>query len=297
MLDRGVPRRILAYVQIIRPYGPSILGFSVVLGEMIALEDIPPVHQVTLGFWSSFLLAASSFTINDYLDVEIDRVNSPDRPIPAGLISESAALIYGVVLAIGGLALAMSLGRYPFVMALLTFMLSVWYSLHGKQTGLLGNMTVAFCVAQPLTYGAIISTNMLNTTIVMVFLLTFLCNAGREVTKGIADVAGDAAKDVRSVAIIHGPKTAALLASTFFLLTALAGPIISWYSSGDLGSLNNAIMLPILVAEIGFVYSSVYLVRNPNRDHALNVTRQNNIWMITIVLSFLAQHLIGKMLT
>jgi len=265
----------------------------VVLGEVIALGSVPTTRQVTLGFLSSFFLTASSFVLNDYLDVEVDRINCPGRPIPAGLISERSALLYGTILAVTGSLLAMVLGLYPFAVALLTFLISVWYSLSGKQTGLLGNMTVAFCVAQPFAYGAIISTGSLNMTIVMIFLLTFLSNAGREVANGIADAAGDATKNVRSVAIIYGSKAAALLASTFFLLTAITGPIISWCSYGSLGSLNPAI-LPIIVAEIGFVYSSVYLTRNPNPDAALKVAKQTNIWMIIVVISFLAQHLIKQ---
>jgi geranylgeranylglycerol-phosphate geranylgeranyltransferase len=265
----------------------------VVLGEIMALGCLPATQQVTLGFTSSFLLTASSFVLNDYLDVEVDRVNCPDRPIPAGLVSERSALLYGIILAVTGSVLPMLLGPYPFVIALLTFLLSVWYSLSGKQTGLLGNMTVAFCVAQPFPYGAIISTGSLNITVVMIFLLTFLSNAGREVANGIADAEGDATKNVRSVAIIYGPKAAALLASVFFILTAITGPIIFWWSSGSLGNLDQAI-LPIAVAEIGFVYSSVRLIRNPNRDAALSVTRQINMWMIIIVISFLAQHLIKQ---
>jgi len=205
----------------------------VVLGEIIALGRFPTTHQVALGFLSSFLLTASSFVLNDYLDVEVDRVNCPDRPIPAGLVSERSALLYGIILAVTGSVMAMLLGPYPLVIALLTFPISVWYSLSGKQTGLLGNMAVAYCVAQPFSYGAIISTGSLNMAIVMIFLLTFLSNAGREVVNGIADAEGDATKNVGSVAIIYGPKAAALLASVFFLLTAITGPIISWCSSGS----------------------------------------------------------------
>lgn len=262
-----------------------------VLGEIVALAGFPTTHQVTLGFLSSFLLTASSFVLNDYLDVEVDRVNRPDRPIPAGLVSERSALLYGIILAVTGSVFAILLGPYPSVIASLTFLISVWYSLRGKQTGLLGNLTVAFCVAQPFPYGAVISTGSLNMAIVMIFLLTFLSNAGREVANGIADAAGDATKNVRSVAIIHGPKAAASLASTFFLLTAAIGPLISWCSYGKLGSMDPAV-LPIVAAETGLLYSSVYLLRNPDRDAALKVTKQSNLWMIMIVISFLAQHLI-----
>jgi len=51
-------------------------------------------------------------------------------------------------------------------------------------------------------------------------------------------------------------------------------------------------VLPIVAAETGLLYSSVYLLRNPDRDAALKVTKQSNLWMIMIVISFLAQHLI-----
>lgn len=261
-----------------------------VLGEIIALGGVPTTKQASLGFFSALLLVASSFVLNDYLDVEVDRVNCPDRPIPAGLVSKRAALIYSTILAVSGSALAMILGFFPFVLALLTFLLSVWYSLSGKQTGVVGNMTVAFCVAQPFVYGAMIATSSLNLSIIMIFLLAFLSNAGREVANGIVDATGDAIKNVRSIAIVHGSRAAALLASVFFLLTAITGPILSWYSSGSLGDLDRTI-LPIIVAEIGFVYSSVHLIRNPNRKAALKVAKQANVWMILVVLTFLTQHI------
>jgi geranylgeranylglycerol-phosphate geranylgeranyltransferase len=265
----------------------------VVLGEIIALGDAPPTPHVALGFMSSFLLTGSSFALNDYLDVDVDRVNRPDRPIPSGLVSARSTLRYGAVLAGMGLLAAAWLGLYPLVMAGLTFLLSVWYSARGKATGLLGNVTVAFCVAQPFPYGAIIATGSLDLTIVMVFLLTFLANAGREVANGIVDAAGDATQNVRSVAIVYGPRAAAVLASAFFLLTAITGPVVAWYGSGRLGGIHPGI-LPLIVAELGFVYSAVHLLLHPKRAAARKVAKQANVWMITVVIAFLVQHLLVR---
>jgi len=280
---------IKAYIQLIRPYGPIILGLSVVLGEIVALKNVPSILNIVLGFFSFFFLTASSFVFNDYRDVQVDFVNVPDRPIPAGLVTKRSVLLYGIVLFWMGLIFALFLGILSLILALLNFISLTWYNLSGKKKGFIGNVTVAFSVALAFPYGALISTQNLEVSIVMIFLLTFLSNLGREVVKGIADAEGDAKENVRSVAIIYGNKVAALVVSTFFIITAIIGPVILWFF---ISSSVNVYFLPIIAAEMGFIFSSIIIIRNPDRVTSLRVANQINIWMILTVLTLLLQYLI-----
>ena len=34
---------------------------------------------------------------NDYFDLEVDRINAPQRPLPAGLLSQNEAIAFGLI--------------------------------------------------------------------------------------------------------------------------------------------------------------------------------------------------------
>ena len=75
--------------------GNSTVGvLGVFLGAMLALGGLPEgkLALITVlqavSVWS---FMCSWNALNDYLDLEIDRVNRPDRPLPSGAISETTA--------------------------------------------------------------------------------------------------------------------------------------------------------------------------------------------------------------
>ena len=67
---------------------PFTAGICVVLGSLLALGQFPTLTQVALGFLIIFFIAAAPLILNDYFDVESDRINAPHRPLPAGLVKE-----------------------------------------------------------------------------------------------------------------------------------------------------------------------------------------------------------------
>jgi chlorophyll synthase len=71
-----------------------------------------------------------SQSINDYYDRDIDAINDPDRPIPAGLISLTEARINWGFLALATIAVALIFGKPLIVfLALIGLVLSVIYSM------------------------------------------------------------------------------------------------------------------------------------------------------------------------
>ena len=75
--------------------GNSTIGvLGVLLGSMLALGGLPEgkLASITaLQAISVWAFMCSWNALNDYLDLEIDRVNRPDRPLPSGAISEPSA--------------------------------------------------------------------------------------------------------------------------------------------------------------------------------------------------------------
>lgn len=63
------------------------------------------------------LLVASAYVMNDVLDVAVDRINAPRRPIPAGRVRRATAVTGCVALAIAALALGATC-RWPFAAVL-----------------------------------------------------------------------------------------------------------------------------------------------------------------------------------
>ena len=64
------------------------------------IDDIDDGYENA--FWTSIDDAAR--VLNDVFDLEIDRKERPERPLPSGLVSRSAAARFGFALLAGGIA-------------------------------------------------------------------------------------------------------------------------------------------------------------------------------------------------
>jgi geranylgeranylglycerol-phosphate geranylgeranyltransferase len=93
--------------------------------------------------------------------------------------------------------------------------------------------------------------------------MAFLSNTGREITKGIVDVKGDNAENVKTLAVRFGEKKAAVVAVVFYVFAVCLSPIPLVLS------LVSFWFVPfVLVTDFGLVGCSVLLVKNPSRENA-----------------------------
>lgn len=90
-----------------------------------------PFILATVG---GYFAITSSYVFNDCFDVDIDEINLPDRPLPAGNISRKSAMIYAS--ALGGLAALISLymNIESFVVFILAFAIITLYSWYFKRS-------------------------------------------------------------------------------------------------------------------------------------------------------------------
>ncbi len=121
-------QKITGALRIIRPELPLAAGVCLVLGEVLALGALPPLWGLGLGFFCGFMLSASALVTNDYFDLEVDRINAPGRPLPAGLLSLPEALALGVLLGLLGLAAAWILSPAALPLSLLLWVLGFLYN-------------------------------------------------------------------------------------------------------------------------------------------------------------------------
>jgi len=269
--------RFSGYLRLMRPVNCLMMGFAVIVGAALANQDFADVSfsNLVYGFVTGFTLAAASMSINDYYDREIDAVNEPDRPIPSGLIKPEEALVFASVLtAIGFIAAFLINTANPicsvcFLTALTSWVISVAYVTAGKRTGLLGNFLVSICVAVPFVYGSIAVTNTAELNVLLFASMAFLSNTGREITKGIVDVQGDKIRNVQTLAVHYGERTAAVAATLFYFSAVLLSPL-PWFL--DLVSIW---FLPlVLVTDFGLAASSFMLLNDYSRENARRVKQQ-----------------------
>jgi 4-hydroxybenzoate polyprenyltransferase len=98
-----------------------------------------------LGFVAFCLASSSVYVVNDWVDVERDRLHPEkrQRPIASGRISPTAALVLAVALTLAALGLAAWLGPGFLGIALLYVVLSHFYSFVGKHIVVFDTLLVA----------------------------------------------------------------------------------------------------------------------------------------------------------
>ena len=249
-------RKIIGLLRLIRVVNSSMMGFATIIGAIIALKGtLPSSMEISLGFITAFTLTGASMVVNDYYDRLVDAVNEPDRPIPSGTISTKEALLYAAALVAIGLSAAFVTSLLCLLAATISLTMSTAYNTKGKALGFIGNLMVSFCVAIPFIYGGIIVRSTVEPLLLLFSLMALLSNTGREVTKGIVDVEGDRIRRLRTVALVHGPKKAAMLAMAFYVSAVLLSPIPLIL---NLVTLNYLIL--VVVSDIGFLISSILLL-------------------------------------
>lgn len=253
-------------VALIRPINSLMVGFAVLVGIAVAspasLISLPSL----LGFLTGFSIAGYSMIVNDYYDLEVDRVNQPMRPLPSGAVSSAAALLLAAILLIIGIS-ASTLTSFNNLIVAATFAFIAWlYNFWGKKRGIVGNMMVAASVAIPYIYGGMAVGSPDRPLLIWLTLTSFLATMGREVIKTIADVVGDEARGIRSVARAHGPRVASKLGAIMFI-SAMAS---SWipFITGIVGFLYAAL---IIIPNVIFLYATMSILREASKGRALRV--------------------------
>ncbi len=264
-----------------------MMGFAVIVGAALANSESLMIFRLNLayGFLTGFFLTAASMVVNDYYDREIDAVNEPERPIPSGLIKPKEALTFAFLLTVAGLIAAFLTSTASilcFTTAVLFWAISVTYVSVGKRTGLPGNFLVSACVSAPFIYGSLAVTNELRTSVFIFAAMVFLSNTSREITKGIADVPGDKARNVKTLAVRYGEKKAAVSAAFFNMLAVMLTPL------PPLLHLVSFWFVPLVaITDIGLVADSILVLKDYSRENARKVKRHVLLWFFIGLIAFI----------
>lgn len=203
--------QIKGLYKISRPVTTLTGALAVVMGGYVA--GTGEWLNIMLAVLATILVSASANAWNDYLDIEIDRINRPDRPLPSGQVSPRAAKWFSLTLAVLSLLIAASINLPSFIIVLFANLLLYIYSLKLKSTVLLGNLSVAFTSAMSVVFGGVAAGNPKPT--LWLFVIIFVAILGREVLKTMADYEGDLSESVRTISTVWGKRAARIV---FYIL-------------------------------------------------------------------------------
>lgn len=199
--------KIIGLFQLCRPLNGLLGGVSAFIGAFLAggVESVSVSGRVFIASTSVFLIISGANAINDFFDIEIDRVNRPLRPLPSGKIKRGEALLLSLLLFFSGTLLAFWIHLWDFFIALVASLLLFLYSLLLKRKGLAGNLVVSLLSGLVFLYGGLSiqqsSSQIFDSSTVLLFpfLFAFLFHLGREVIKDVEDMAGDARENARTL--------------------------------------------------------------------------------------------------
>lgn len=272
--------RLSGFIKIIRPVNSIMLGFSIIIGVLIAGGYGKVSAMDFLFAWiTGFTLTGAAMVVNDYFDCDIDKVNEPNRPIPSGQVKPNEAIAYSFFLSLFGLITTYLIGIEVLIIAFFSWCIMIIYSVWGKRTGFLGNLMVSTCISLPFIYGGVLAGKVYPSFLFSA--LAFLSNTGREITKGIVDIEGDKMKGIKTIAVIYGAHYASIAASIFYLaaIVVSVAPVLLnlvslWY-------------IPfVVVTDFGLLYNVFLIISDPSRGTSRKVKNQILLWMLFGLLAF-----------
>jgi len=184
---------MLPYLKILRPVNCLMSVIAVLIGVFL-ITKIPPIAALPAAI-AAFLIAGAGNVINDFVDIEADKINRPKRPIPSGKIKPKTALGYSAALFAVGICLSVFTNWLALVIAAANSFLLIVYSTHLKNRMFVGNAVVSYLVGSTFLFGSAAVLDLSNPNLLilplLLMLLASLSNFSREVVKTLEDLEGD----------------------------------------------------------------------------------------------------------
>ena len=224
-------------------FGNSLTGLiGVIFGSLLALDQIPRGNLASITILhglSVWAFMCSWNALNDILDVEIDKLNQPNRPLPSGDISLNNAKFLTAILMCfslfclvyaGYISSSIEDGFENWAPSILIWLLAIFlltnyesssnYSLKLKDRGLPGNFAISLSVGMVILFGAAGVFEPTEPRVLSLFFIGLSYNLAREIVKDIEDMEGDEGRNTLAMRI--GVEKARVLAWMILLLTMVS---------------------------------------------------------------------------
>ena len=276
--------KVKPFIAIMRPANPLFGSLTALIGILttnyfiitnfgLVRWTIPELIIVLfLTALTYIFLASAGNVVNDIYDIEVDKVNRPERPLPSGQITLRQARVWTVILVLISLSFSAltipysAIGFWTVVIAGLFALVGLAYAAKGKVMGIWGNFTVAISFAFGLFYGSLVTFLFIPPVIFIYFLTAASVLQGREIIKGIEDVEGDELRDVQTVARKYGVRKAAIAAAIFNVI-GIIGFWIPWIANMQGFQWTGILYIVLLIpGSICVALSAIIILGNPEKN-------------------------------
>ena len=202
----------------------QLLAYHFLIGKYLQQHHLPSLLQgihFYLFAFSTVLIAAAGYIINDYFDIGIDAVNKPSRVTIEKIFKRRTIIIWHIALntlaliMVSYIALQFLQLRYVLCQLFSIFLLTI-YSTTFKRKLIIGNISIAILTAMTLFSLALYEahfpiTDFKSKSIILFYLyliFAFLITFAREVIKDIEDIKGDGLQNCKTIPLVWGIQSA-----------------------------------------------------------------------------------------
>jgi geranylgeranylglycerol-phosphate geranylgeranyltransferase len=288
-------RKIRAIWDLTRLEHGLMYGFGVLIGIIIAggriyepasicgLSVVLPSFGATFGFFTALFIQAGTFALNDYCDLESDIANQRlDRPLVRGELSKKEALLVSISATTLGIIIASFLHPVLFILAFISGVLGILYDLKMKEFLAVSNIYIALTMAIPFIFGGlIVEPDRIDLVLLVLAAIAFLAGFGREVMKDIADIKGDALRDIKSIARLYGVKQASRVVIFLYALAVVLSAI-PLFSINTAYYFDLAYLFPVMAADALFLHTCFQLLKTRDETGDYNRMRKETLLAIGI---------------
>lgn len=130
--------------------GDPLAGFLLATAGKMEQSQLIPLFSA---MGASLFLYLFGLVVNDIIDVEVDRAERPDRPLPAGEITVPQARMAAIAAALSGMNIALYPGTPVLIIAALLAATILLYNAKLKNTPVFGALSMGVCRGLSLLIG------------------------------------------------------------------------------------------------------------------------------------------------
>jgi 4-hydroxybenzoate polyprenyltransferase len=229
-----------------------IFYYAIILPSFRAEQIVPGLSErdLFLVVAASMLIAAAGYIINDYFDLNIDRVNKPGKLVIGNIIRRRWAILWHLGFSLAGVILSVIVSvrihnPFPALFNVVTVILLWFYSTNFKKQLLIGNVVISlltgwvvlvlYVSVTPLSLELPSTPQFKALARVFKFAMlyggfAFIISLVREVVKDIEDMEGDARYGCKTMPIVWGIPVAKMFVTVWLIVLICSLVIIQLYA-------------------------------------------------------------------
>ena len=233
---------LIAFLRLTRFWNLFIIGLAQYFAAVFLID-----HQLLYDWrlfvlaFSTSIIAAAGYIINDYYDIKIDLINKPNRVVIGKDIARRYALLFHSMLSFSGILFGFLLGWKIGIIHILSSFILWWYSNSLKRQPFLGNFMVALLTGISMLIVNVLY-NVDNPFVTIYSLFAFFMTLVREIIKDMEDLKGDNTFGCKTLPIIWGIRKTKIL--VYFLLALFSVMVV---------------LINVIYTQLPFYYFLVFL--------------------------------------